>query len=241
MLKRGRKPKYIHSIILEGINARELYKKYKQTKKDDTSNVVFNPIIEYKNGDSNITALTDLTTKKYQAQVFLDTFKDDRTVIMHDYVNYGCLPDRTDIWCGHCHHPFNTSPIGIPIQYVKRKIDKEQLDDSKITGENDYFLTYGIFCSFPCCLAFLKDYSHKSIFRNSKSLLYSLYYKLYNIELDVKSAPSWECLKVHGGNLTIEEFRQNFCTCNYIITPNIKRPYMVAVGRYVEEKKYGYI
>lgn len=241
--KRGRKPKYLHTIILDGINAREVFKRYKQFKKDDTqqSQPHFTPIIEYstKNGEST-TQITDLSTKRRPTSVFLD-MKDGKSVTMIEYVNYGCLPERTDLWCGHCHHPFNTSPIGIPLTYVQRKQDRIQDADDKVTGVNDYFLTYGVFCSFPCCLAFLKDNSHKPIFRNSKSLLYSLYYKLYQTELKVKKAPSWECLKVHGGTLSIEEFRKSFCSCNYIITENIKRPYMVSVGRYIEERRCGFI
>ncbi len=243
--KRGRKPKYLHTIILDGINAREVYKRYKQHKKEDTQPAQphFTPIVEYssKTGEQSTTQITELTTKRRPTHVFMDTMKDGKSVTMMDYVNYGCLPERTDLWCGHCRHPFNTSPIGIPIKYIRKKPDKEQDEDDKVSGTNDYFLTYGVFCSFPCCLAFLKEYSHKPMFRNSKSLLYSLYYKLYQTELKVTRAPSWECLKVHGGQLSIEEFRKSFCSCNYIITENIKRPYMVSVGRYIEERRCGFI
>lgn len=237
--KRGRKPKYLHTIVLDGINARDVFKKYKQPKKEDTQAYIA-PIIEYstKNGDST-TQVTELNTKRVPVQVYMDTIKDGRSVTMIDYINYGCLPERTDLWCGHCHHPFNTSPIGMPIKYVNKHPDKNQPDEDKVVGTNDYFLTYGVFCSFPCCLAFLKE--HKSaLFRNSKSLLYSLYYKLYGTELKARKAPSWECLKVYGGKLSIEDFRKSYCNCNYIITENIKRPYMVAVGKYIEEKRCGY-
>jgi len=241
--KRGRKPKYLHIIVLDGINAREVYKKYKQNKKEGITQAHFTPIIEYssKTGEQSTTQITELSPKKRAMHIFMDTHKDDRSVTMIDYVNYGCLPERTDLWCTHDHHPFSTSPIGLPIKYVCKRPDKMQKDDDKISGTNDYFLTYGVFCSFPCCLGFIKEHGHKSMFRNSKSLLYSLYYKLYQTELKIKKAPSWECLKVHGGKLTIDEFRKSFCVCNYIITTNIKRPYMVAIGRYIEERRCGYI
>ncbi len=243
--KRGRKPKYLHTIILDGINAREVYKKYKQSKRDEAMQPAqphFTPIIEYssKTGEQSTTQITELTPKRQPLHVCIDP-KDGKCITMLDYVKYGCLPERTDLWCRYDHHPFNTSPIGIPIKYVRKKPDKVQEEDDKIIGTNDYFLTYGVFCSFPCCLAFLKENGHRSLFRNSKSLLYSLYYKLYKTELKVKAAPEIDCLKVHGGKLTIEEFRKSFCTCNYIITQNIKRPYMVSVGRYIEERRCGYI
>lgn len=247
--KRGRKPKYLHIIILDGINAHKVSKEYKQNKKDTENPLVasthFTPIIEYttKIGtdlDQSTTQITDLATKKLSGQVFLDYLKDERSVTLIDYVNYGCLPERTDLCCFHCRHPFNTSPIGIPIKYIPEKPEKE-LEDNSTQIRNDYFLTYGVFCSFPCCLAFLKEHSSDQFFRNSKSLLYSLYFKLYNTELRISPAPSWECLKIHGGNLSIDEFRKSFCTCNYVITPNIKRPYMVTVGRYIQESRCGFL
>jgi hypothetical protein len=242
--KRGRKPKYLHTIILDGINARELYKEYKQIKREDINIPLqqhYTPIIEYssKTGEMS-TQISDLTQKKQSTNIYLDLNKETKKITLIDYVNYGCMPERTDIWCFHCKHPFNTSPIGIPIKYITRRPDKEQ-EIGRIVGTNDYFLTYGIFCSFPCCLAFLKEHNSGQMFRNSKSLLYTLYYKLYGSELKTKAASSWECLKVFGGHLTIEEYRKNFCSCNYVITPNIKRPYMVSVGRYIEENRCGYI
>ena len=243
--KRGRKPKYLHTIVLDSVNAREVYKKYKQSRKDDTvQQPYYTPIGEYpaKNGETpNNSQVTELSNRKKQANPFLDGAKAGKSITMIDYVNYGCLPERTDLWCAHDHHQFSTSPIGIPIRYVAKRVDKLQTIDNKISGTNDYFLTFGIFCSFPCCLAFLEERRGDFFFRNSKSLLYSLYYKLYKTELDVKAAPSWQCLKVHGGSLSIEEFRKSFCSCNYVITENIKRPFMVSVGKYIEEKRCGFL
>ena len=229
--KRGRKPKYFHTIILN-INAREIYKKYKTFKTENTPS-----IIEYtsKNNNDGVTTLKKSNCINYEAS------SNKNHITMIDYVKYGCLPERTDLWCSHCKHPFNTSPIGIPINYVDKKKDKIQLDKDKVTGVNDYFLTYHIVCSWSCGLAFINDNSHKSIYKNSKSLFYSLYYKIYNKELKAEPAPSWECLDVHGGNLSIKEFRKSFCNFTFIITENIKRPYMVAVGKYVEEKRCGYL
>lgn len=243
--KRGRKPKYLHTIILTGVNARDVYKRYKQNKKDhhQNSNPHFTPILEYssKTGEVSTTTITQLPSTESNSNTYLDLTKEQRTVTMIDHVNYGCLPERTDIWCRHCQHIFNTSPIGIPIKYVKKAPNKIQEEDDKISGTNDYFLTFGIFCSFPCCLKFIKENKHKPLFRESKSLLYSLYFKLYKKELKTKKAHDIDVLKVHGGHLSIDEFRKSCCTCKYVITENIKRPYMVAVGKYIEERRCGYI
>ena len=232
--KRGRKPKYVHTIILDGINARQIYKRYKQRSFDQHAPIHLTPIIEY--STNTPTQVTELGGKRLN-NVYYDSQKDGKHVTMNDFVNYGCLPERTDINCWHCRHSFNTSPIGTPIKYVKATPNK----DNPMTGTNDYFNTIGVFCSFPCCLAFINDNKHRPLYRSSKSLLYSLYFKIYGEELKIKPASSWECLKVYGGDLTIEEFRKNFCECNYIITENIKRPFMVSVGRYIEEERCGYI
>ena len=227
-VKRGRKPKYNHTIYLEGINARNVYKKYKQ-KRDELMGSVG---LEH----PPITPLIELPVGPPM------TLEKTPFVTMADYLTYGCMPEHTDIRCMHDHHTFTTSPIGLPIRYIKHRPDKIALGNDFDTdifshsrgGTNDYFLTSGVFCSFPCCLAFLKDHANDPLFKNSKSLLYSLYFKLFSIEMQAKAAPSWKTLKVYGGQLSIEEFRASFCVLNYTIGPTIKRPYMVAVGHYVD-------
>lgn len=247
--KRGRKPKYLHTIILDGINARDVYKKYKQFIKDDIENPSaqqITPLVEYssnKGGEQSTTQITELGTKRRPRHIYHDDEKYGKSVSMIDYVNYGCLPERTDLRCFNDHHQFTTSPLGLPIKYVPKRPDAKQDEDDKISGTNDYFLTYGVFCSWPCMLRYLRDNRHKPLFRNSKNLMYLLYYKLYKTELDVLEAASWETLQVYGGKnkFTIEEYRKNFCSCNYVITDNIKRPFMVAVGKYIEERRCGYL
>lgn len=247
--KRGRKLKYIHTLILEGINAREICKKNKlfPFNSNLTSNIEnqsFGSIIEYTTALNEpiekTTNLSEISTKKKSSNIFLEV--ENSSFV--DYVTFGCLPDRTDLCCFHCRSTFNTSPIGVPIKYIPKRLNVSPLaGDSEIKekGTNDFYYTYGVTCSWPCCLAFILEHSHLPFFKNSKSLLYSLYYKLYQIELKVKPAPSWECLKDYGGKMTIDEFRKSFCTCKYIITENIKRPFMVSVGKYIEEKRCGYL
>lgn len=244
--KRGRKPKYSFTILLSGINARQVYKKFKQpsVESGEALDRVTSCILEYSNkaNDESTTQVTELSVKRKPTHIFFNP-KEGKSITMIDHVNFGCLPERTDIRCFHDHHTFNTSPIGLPIKFIQKKSDKKQASDSHVTGTNEYFLTFGIFCSFACCLGFLKEHEHCSMYRNSKHLLYSLYYKLYQTELNVSPAPSWECLKDYGGDQSfdITEFRKSFCSCNYTITENIKRPFMVAVGKYIEERRCGYL
>jgi hypothetical protein len=64
---------------------------------------------------------------------------------------------------------------------------------------------------------------------------------MYNQEMTCREAPHWQALKKYGGELTIQEFRDSYCTAKFIITDNIKRPFMVAIGKYTEYKKCGCI
>lgn len=240
-VKRGRKPKYNHIVLLKGVNAREVFKEFKQSKRDgvlEVANAPISQITEYKSGEQESTRLTDIKGN-VTGKSTIDTVQDGKRVIMADYVNYGCLPDRTDVWCRWCQHSFNTSPIGIPIDYCEKKPDKLQEVNGEISGINDYFLTDKVVCSFPCALSFIRANRGKTMYRNSEPLLYSMYYKIYGKELNIKSADPIDCLKVHGGDLDIREYRERNCKCNYIITDSIKRPYMVAVGRYTEPTRCG--
>lgn len=85
---------------------------------------------------------------------------------------------------------------------------------------NDYYVTDGIFCSFNCCKAFILDNKHNNIYEHSNMLLLKLYRDM-NPEatktsiIRINPAPSWRMLQEYGGNLTIENFRNNFNKCLY--------------------------
>tara|TARA_B100001094_G_C18191494_1_gene807555 strand:+ start:4442 stop:4930 length:489 start_codon:yes stop_codon:yes gene_type:complete len=92
----------------------------------------------------------------------------------------------------HCYHcTFQIKDIfQMPVSY---DIDK-----------NEYEVT-GYFCSLECMKAYNAHLNDS--YRNNRFSLISQFYDLYdkNIEL----APPKECLKIYGGNLTIQEFRKN--------------------------------
>lgn len=219
-IKRGRKPKYLHVITLSGVNAKNIHKRYKQHISDGTNCPNIAPKI---------------STKKQN--FFYNVEKNDRFIIMKDHIDFGCLPYTTDLRCWHDHHTFTTSPIGIPIKYVpKKNIDESTTHD---IYSNDYFLTVGVVCSFPCLLAYIQNNSDKQLFKQSFALAHLMYRKLYNCDLNIVPASDPMCLKEYGGNVSIEKYREEFCSCTYIITENIKRPYMISVGNWVEEKRCG--
>jgi len=99
----------------------------------------------------------------------------------------------TDVNCWWCCHQFNTVPIGLPDSY---------------NYESDKFRVKGIFCSFSCMLAYKQD---KRIY-NVDYLIKALYCKLTKtllIDSELKPAPAQCSLKIFGGELSIEEFRNS--------------------------------
>ena len=163
-------------------------------------------------------------------------------VNVHDY---GSLPIYTSKPCWWCRYSFTTCPIGLPIEYYphesssRKQIAREAaLTKANLSLEmNDFFVTDGLFCSFPCCKAYYNDCRGDLKYRESLPLLLLLYSKLTNRTTQtIPEAPHWKLLKAYGGHLTIDEFRQTFGKLEYIQTPNIKRPYMYTCSAIVQEQ-----
>lgn len=136
--------------------------------------------------------------------------------------------------CFWCRNLFNSIPIGCPIKFIPSYVLKKNFsnitknhyilkenikesdvykymnDDKYILNKRGYYITDGSFCSFNCCLSFINDNVHDVMYNQSKMLLTQIYYKIFNINMDVKPAPSWRLLKEYGGMLSIEEFRDSF-------------------------------
>lgn len=112
--------------------------------------------------------------------------------ILHKYVHNESWLYNTDVSCWWCCHTFNTIPLGLPEDYdVKTK----------------KFRVKGIFCSFPCILAYNNSSKIKSGYK--KYLIKHLYSRITgnSINTFIKPAPHRCCLKKFGGEMTIEEFR----------------------------------
>jgi len=178
---------------------------------------------------------------------FIDPHKNitKYLVSMVDVHDYGSLPIYTSKPCWWCRYSFTTCPIGLPIEYCphesssRKKIAREvALTKANLSLErNDFFVTDGLFCSFPCCKAYYNDCRDEIKYRESLTLLLLLYSKLTNHNtITIPEAPHWKLLKAYGGHLTIDEFRQSFGKLEYIHTPNIKRPYMYTCSSIVQEQ-----
>lgn len=187
---------------------------------------------------------------------FLDESKKDHqcVVTMKKYISQETLPSSTMIHCFWCRHDFPYKPIGCPIEYIPHRMIKkyhsEITKDMYVLRENvtssqlkelhpdntnpsqiqiqprDYYLIDGLFCSFNCCLAFIKDHSMEPLYHNSETYLNKMYYDVFgNQATPLVPAPSWRLLKNYGGHMSIEEFRKNFFKVDFFDVDNMVCPF----------------
>lgn len=113
--------------------------------------------------------------------------------ILYNFIHNKEWLEHTDVCCWWCCHQFDSIPIGMPVDYDKK---------------SNKFRVKGVFCSFPC----MKAYSNSISTATSRTSLISyLHYKLtsHTIGTRIENAPPRESLKMFGGELTIEEFRNS--------------------------------
>lgn len=198
------------------------------------------------------TKINDVISEDIECSVtFLDENKRENkcAATMIDLMSYTSIPENTCIKCYWCKTNFDWKPIGCPIKYVNTVIEKSYIShitkDKYYMRENilksklkyvleqkdfeitafpyDHYLTDGIFCSFNCTLAFIKDNNHDIFYKESYSLLHCLYYDLVGKKIaKIIPAPHWRLLKDFGGPLTIEEYRSKFNSVGYKFIFNIR-------------------
>lgn len=252
-----KKVKKKHTFVLKGIDNAEVDKKYGISLGTNLDREECIP--------ANATTIDELHSCSKQS--FFFPFIDDsrrHCITMIDSITKKSIQSHYCFWC---RNPFTTIPVGCPIKYVNNKIIKLHTSEitkekyviyQKITKKefeeqennenfdekdtklirNDYYETDGSFCSFNCCLAFINDNVHNSIYINSKNLLMKMYTEIYKENLvKITPAPSWRLLKEYGGFMNIQEFRDSFS--NYVYIDNdcqISRlPKLMPIGHIFEE------
>lgn len=171
---------------------------------------------------------------------FLDLAKND---VKCNYVfldtKHNALPN-TKYRCYWCRHDIEHNPIGIPLKYVFNEKIKNYLSELNneiyviyestlsnnsnnkkiILNKNEYYLIDGVTCSWNCAMAFIKDNINNSKYEFSKNLLYKMYKKFHKLDastnIKIKESPHWKLINVHGGHLTIDEFRNKFNRFEYV-------------------------
>ena len=225
-----------YTFLLKGINIEKIDQKYGITFVSNiTSSSTEQPI--------NTTKITDLNTDKKSLELvsFLDESKRLHKcyITMIDFnsksniksLGYNCFWDR---------HSFTTTPIGCPIKYIpsqavkayyseisrdnyiiKENItpDRQEIMSTNLRlsiNKNEFYETDGIFCSFNCCQAFIKDNKHNIMYNHSETLLTEIYNNLFGDSISIiESAPHWRLLQEYGGHHTIDSFRESFNKIEY--------------------------
>jgi len=92
--------------------------------------------------------------------------------------------------------------------------------------DNDYYLMDGLFCSFNCCLAYIKMNQNNPLYTSCEALLNRIYYMVFGPRsLPLIEAPSWRLLKNYGGHVSIEDYRKNFYKVEYLSADNVIYPF----------------
>lgn len=138
--------------------------------------------------------------------------------LMYEFVHNEEWLANTNVCCWWCCHGFEGVPLGLPLKLIKR-INK--------------FRVRGVFCSFPCMLAFNTCSSDPSS-RTTHDLINYLHFKLTGQHLKCRRAPPKWTLKMFGGELSIEEFRQSSANDTAKIYKMIYYPMFMSKD-YVEE------
>jgi hypothetical protein len=124
-------------------------------------------------------------------------------------------PSNTSIACYWCCHKFNNSPFGIPLNY-----------------KNDKFDVFGCFCSLECATAYnFKNNDNVDEMWERYNLI-NLMCRKMNYGNYVKPAPAILSLKMFGGYLEIDKFREYFKTDKVI---NVNFPPMTSITQQLEE------
>ena len=167
-------------------------------------------------------------------------------VTMKDVVTEQKLPVKTNFSCFWCRHSFPYQPIGCPISYkctrlfkkyyseitknnycLQENISSKQFDDCKYPSENNFcslelepanfYMTDGMFCSFNCCYAFIRDNKANPLYTQSENLLKKIYFDMFSTHsIDLSPAPHWRLLQNYGGDLSIEDFRKTFYKIEFL-------------------------
>lgn len=104
-------------------------------------------------------------------------------------------PEKTDILCWHCCHPFTTVPVSYPTRIMKR-------------AKGTQWVMRGVFCSVGCCKRHVGD---SMVFNSPTRLMWINMFANIVLGIDrpetIRPAPAREFLKAFGGSMSIREFR----------------------------------
>lgn len=191
-------------------------------EKLNTNDNFFNSII---NNTENIQTTTSSTTIKNN-----EFEKSGYFQLYNDFIQNDSWLHSTDVCCWWCCHTFDTVPIGIPIKYNLNTNDFIvngifctfgcMISYNKVNKLSTKSLIQFLYSKLTGCFNVPNKQEYKehletildlSIFGGNVELKNSYITGLVGIANDtIQEAPPQSSLKIFGGQLTIEEFRNSF-------------------------------
>jgi len=225
-------------LLLKNVNAKEIILRYYPEETKETRISL--------NCETDISSL--LYERSKRCIYFLDQYKNKIRywVNMIEYTQNGALPLYTTKPCWWCTNTFTTHPIGCPIEYhskkegeTKERIQRYFKELNYPSEKIEFFVTIGLFCSFPCIKGYIYDQlsrGNKSLYKNSLTLLSLLYEKIFGEKITIPTASCpRRVLKKYGGHFTPEEYRASFGKLEYTETANLRKPLMFSSSKYIQE------
>jgi len=169
-------------------------------KMNDDINLEYENLLEMRKNDFDISKVKSMGTRKpadYTMQQFMECNKKKM------------WPQKTNIYCFNCCHPFDHTPAALPFKY-----------------QNGIFHVYGNFC-YPECAAAFNFFDIMSVGNANENynLLNTMYKIAYNNPFyRVKIPGHRTCLKIFGGHQDIDDYRASFnndCISSNIIMPPV--------------------
>ena len=141
---------------------------------------------------------------------------EEKIIVKNENIDkkvYTIKKKEENILCWWCCHNYNNQSYGIPIK-----------------KENKIFITKGFFCSLNCAKSYNVneniDIKEK---QNRNLMLDMLNEEICETPEEIKLSPPRETLKIFGGVLTIEEFREKKKIMKLIYPP------LITIIPYIEE------
>lgn len=175
----------------------------------------------------------DVKTVRVECLDYMNIQKNGFTKeICHPTMSYGFLdgkwPSKTNVWCRHCCHPFDTTPVPIPNRYDE---------------DTGVYYVYGMFCSVNCAKQYILE--REPLITTNRMLLFrEMCSRVFGVKKTVKPAPPAEVLSVFMGDkgLSIQQFREGFLTPMRIVadqSPFVHSPKAICVWDEYRKEKTG--
>lgn len=179
--KRGRKPGVKNKPKTEKIEEITHVKKKRGRKPKKIENE--NKHINYEMNKNYIIRLNTNNIKTIDIKAFSDE------IMLNEFKNENNISKV----CWNCCHSFHQSVVGIPLKY-----------------NNGVFYIYGFCCSLECAARYVCDNFKESDIWEIISLINLYNIKVNKNQIPINIAPSKLILDMFGGDITIEEYRNNF-------------------------------